>query len=195
MGFQNFSNSSSKPYPDETTITYSELKTVQDYYTSYIQNNWSSNSHKCGLGWNDRFWAGGDYLFGNTNAIYNAGNKANVYPLAVMALAATSGDEPLTTINTHNWQQEFWTSLVRQQDRYADGNNPTSNYSITGRIRETSCTDSTWGCGNDVLATAWSCLALNPYITGNKPPSSESFVASLVAGQTHYFKPSDFCLC
>ncbi|MGB0429609.1 MAG: LamG domain-containing protein, partial [Bacteroidia bacterium] len=192
LGFQDFTSSSAKPYPNETSIQYSTLTTAYSYYTSYIQNNWSSNNHECGLGWNDRFWLGGDYLFGNNSDIYNAGRHANIYAMATFALAATSGNEPVVEFNGHNWVKEFTISLARQQDRSLNVNNPLSSYSDFGRVIETSCNDSTTGCGNNILATSWACLALNPHRTGNRPPTTSSFTTNLVAGQVHFFKAKDF---
>ena len=82
-----------------------------------------------------------------------------------------TGQPELLTVGNHVWIREFNTYYVRAQDRYADNNNPMSNYIVHGRIYDEYCEGHSVTCSyaGGRPAQSMGSLAMTPSIFNPKP--------------------------
>lgn len=157
-------------FPGQSNYSRATLRQTYNGYLSAVANAWTqANRRVGGLNWFDSLWELGDYLQGNRNTIYNAGNRGEPLHMLRFANAFREGLVELTTVGSHDWNKEFATYLTRAQDRFVNTSDPWQNYSIFGRVR-TSVNAHSWT--QNYSAFYWSSVVAGLTMTPNttNPP-------------------------
>ena len=158
-------NDDSKPFSPYSNFAASSLRRSYDNYLAYTANLWTSRTHYGSIGWVARLWQNGDYLCGNTNAVYNAGRCGNTYAMYSHQKGYRTGMPELLMVGSHDWMREFYIYYMRAQDRSM------RNYSRFGRIYDQFCDRSSVTCTRALaeLTTGWAALVLTPSVFKPKP--------------------------
>jgi hypothetical protein len=116
LGLHTFNRGDGTRPWSHTDFTRDRLRLAYDRYISYTAREWravrSSGSH-----WQDSMWELGDYLCGNTNALYNAGRCGSTYAMYSHQKGYRTGTPELRQLGNHDWVREFNTYYVRAMDR------------------------------------------------------------------------------
>lgn len=137
IGVHNFNSlDATVAFPAYSTKTRAQLRTAYDQALSFLATQWTAVNKTQFGGWQDGYWQNGDYLLGNTNALYNAGAGGELYSFyhSVKGFGYVSG---LNSIGPRNWEREFTTYLARAQSRSLSGSNPLLNYQNFGTLDQT----------------------------------------------------------
>lgn len=141
-------------FPGYSGYTRDRLRQSYDTYLQYTSNNWTHTTRIGSISWQDRLWQRGDYLCGNRNGIYlgpyarngngvtggpGGGGCGNMYAIYNMQKGFRTGAPELARVGNHDWNREFTTYIVRAQERSLNPNNPLTNYSVFGQIRDIFC--------------------------------------------------------
>ena len=128
-----------------------------------MATNWNSQNHRNGLNFSDGFWKNGDYLQGNTNALYNAGKEGSTHSIFWMAEALKAGEPNSQSFAGHDATQEFNTYLMRAQARGLNPSDPWSSYSQFGEVRsDMNAHNHAEAYGAPYWSTALAGLAMTP---------------------------------
>jgi PKD repeat protein len=174
------------PFPGQTAHTADRLRQAFDTYETFTAGEWNRRSG----GWNNGYsmFVGNDYLCGNTNALYSWGNGArcgNIYAIyshqkGYRTRANNQGGDQGLIGGIYDWEKEFTTYVVRNQDR----NN--GDYASFGRITDSGGANSAAGrYGGNSFSTPAGVLILTPSLFNPKPVAIGSArPATVVAGCT-----------
>jgi hypothetical protein len=128
-------------FPGYSQFTRDRLRLAYDNYMAYTVEYWTSNSIRGhSNAWASRFWQNGDYLCGNTNAVYNAGKCGNTYAMYSHQKGYRTGTPEIVTVGPHDWFRQFTIYYARAQDRV------TADYANFGRIIDNYCADYSVTC-------------------------------------------------
>ncbi|MEZ4434715.1 MAG: PKD domain-containing protein [bacterium] len=151
-------------------VSRRNLRLAYNQYLAYVAASWTQ-SGSTGHHWPDDIWRNGDYLCGNTNAVYNVDGCGMTYTMYSLQKGFRTGQPEITQVGNHNWAREFQTYYLRAQDRHADPANPMTNYDLTGRIWDDYCERHSVTCAysGGHLAGPMGGLVLTPTIFNPKP--------------------------
>ena len=172
LGTQNMSSgSNADPFPQQSGRSYSELRNSHDRYYEYIRGWFTRRKLTGSHGWQDGMWQNGDYLCGNSNAVYNAGRCGNTYSLYSHQKAYRTGSPELTLLGNYDWYRMFSIYFIRAMRRYARNNDPRWNYGQNGQIDEGYCERTAPSCrwGNGNMNSIMAGLVLTPAVFNPKP--------------------------
>ena len=153
-------------FPGYSQFTRDRLRLAYDNYMAYTVEYWTSNSIRGhSNAWASRFWQNGDYLCGNTNAVYNAGKCGNTYAMYSHQKGYRTGTPEIVTVGPHDWFRQFTIYYARAQDRV------TADYANFGRIIDNYCADYSVTCsyGAPWLSGAFGGLSLTNTLFKPKP--------------------------
>ena len=127
-------------FPGYSQFTRDRLRQAYDSYVGYTSSTWQSANLQGHAGWASGLYQNGDYLCGNTNAVYNAGRCGNTYAMYSHQKGYRTGTPEITTIPNavagqpaHDWFRQFTIYYARAQDR------TTADYTNFGRIIDEAC--------------------------------------------------------
>lgn len=130
LGIQNFAMDNVVPFAGQSTKTRVQLRTAYNSMLAYVASNFTRSTASTNPWFFERFWVSGDYLQGNTNAVYGAGTAGEPYNMLLHARAYRQGTPDLSVVGAHNWNRQFATYLSRAQQRSGD-------YDTFGRVQTT----------------------------------------------------------
>lgn len=148
--------------------TLDNQMTFLDYY-------WTASSLLDDASWAAGLWTDGDYLGGNTSAVYGAGRTGVAYALfwTAMGLRAILPEPTYigTPPNTHDWKHDFYIYCMRAQERGVDLADPWLNYSSFGAIadEDPGTTSYTYTSGRPYWSTALAGMVLTPALLDPDP--------------------------
>jgi PKD repeat protein len=175
LDMHNMGGSNSSAFPNESGHSYSTLRNSHDRYYNFVRD-WFTKRRIRGTHWQDGMWQHGDYLCGNSNAIYNAGKCGNTYSLYSHQKAYHTGSPELHDVGTYDWYRMFATYYIRAQDRNASNNDGRSSYGDMGRISDSYCEVHSVTCayGNGHMSSIMGGLVLTPAVFNPKPVAQGS---------------------
>lgn len=173
-------------FPGYSGYTRDRLRQAYDTYVQYLSNNWTHTTRRGTIGWQDRLYQRGDYLCGNRNAVYlgpynrngngviggpGSGGCMNTYAIYNLQKGFRTGAPELDRVGNHDWNREFTTVISRAQERSLNPDNPLTNYSVFGQIRDTFCEAHSVTCAYapGFISAGMSGLVLTPTIFAPPP--------------------------
>jgi hypothetical protein len=158
-------NDNSKPFNGYSNHTAAQLRTTYDRYLAFITRDWTSSTRDW-LG-SGRLWSNGSYLCGNTNSLYNWGDRAhcgNLYGIYSHQKGYRTGENTLVSVNGIDWAQQFETSILRMQYRSL------GNYNNFGLVTDCPYENSVMcSHGRSNFTAGVGALILTPTIFNPKP--------------------------
>ena len=142
LGTNTWSSSDSSLWPSSSNYTKGQLRQKYDNYMSFVASQWTVANRVSSIV-RDGLWQNGDYLQGNTNALYNAGTGGDTYSMFWRAMGNRALQPSLQLVGTHDWQQEFTVYLARSQERGLSTSDPFGSYATFGRVKDTAAPP--WG--------------------------------------------------
>ncbi len=162
-------------FPNDTGLTAGQMRALYDRYMSYVEY-WFPRRKVQGSEWQDGLWQNGDYLCGNTNAVYNGGRCGNSYAIYSHQKGYRTGTPNLETIGSIDWYRRFSIYYVRAQDRIANANDPLASYNVFGRVIDEYCEVHSVTCvyGPGQMSAIMGGLVMTPALFNPKPVASGS---------------------
>ena len=136
LGVHQFSASDNTvAFPHESNYTRGQLRRAYDKLIQYTAVNFDTPmTQGTPIYARDEFWDLGDYLQGNTNALYNAGNAGDPYNIYLHSRAYQRGEPDLQQVGNNDWNREFATYLSRAQERGLSTSDPLASYDVFGQV-------------------------------------------------------------
>ncbi|MCA9542876.1 MAG: PKD domain-containing protein, partial [Myxococcales bacterium] len=142
-----------------------------NYASTYFTRHGGANGTYGSIGWQDGQWEQGNYLCGNTNAIYNVRRCGDTYTMYSHQKGYATGLPELSRVGPHDWRRMYDTYYIRAQDRVVDVNNPLTGYDEFGRVYDQFCErwNTTCNYGSGHLGAAMAGLVETPTVFNPKP--------------------------